>query len=179
MKYEQSHLIYDTWQAITAFSKVFDILKEQEWKVMDIRRQDVIGLVVSNELAMRTGVYGIQAGADWAQATTIRLDPEAFLQSIAYTNEAYRKIDYRFAGYPHYMKIQYEDMFDPLDEGKFQKSLVRTVSSFLGVQDEFNRTPALQKIGKRNPLDHVENRDEIRALIELKSAVNYSHPCEE
>ena len=66
------------------------------------------------------------------------------------------------------MKIDYEDMFDPSDDGRFHWRFVEKVSSFLGLENQFKRDPKLQKLMKGDPLANVENADEIHAVLEGK-----------
>ena len=57
VKYDQSHLLCEPWWSVNALPKIFSLIRERGWKVIDIHRRDVAGLVVSNQIAIKTKVY--------------------------------------------------------------------------------------------------------------------------
>lgn len=176
MKYDQSHLVYDAWQAVGTLPRIFRMMKERNWRVIDVHRRDLIGMVVSNEIAIQTGVYHIAAEDDLAPTSRtkrtpqpkIRLNPAALVREIELTIKAYRAVEDYFSDCSNYIQVNYEEMFDEAEGGMFSWRFVDNVSSFLGLNNAFRRDPKLQKLFKGDPFARIENVEEIRRTLNLQ-----------
>jgi hypothetical protein len=164
VKYDQAHLLCEAWWKIGQLPKLFFLIREHKWKVMDIHRRDLVGLCISNQVAIKTKIYHSSALAEGEKQTAkIQINPKQILRDVQVTRTVYQSIEAHFANRREYKKINYEDMFD--GDGVFSQHLLGGVSDFLGVHNLFDRTPKLQKLLSDDVLHHVENAAELRALI--------------
>ena len=165
VKYDQAHLLCEPWWKIGQLPRLFFLLREQRWRVIDIHRNDVVGLCISNQVAMQTKIYHSNALPEGEkQSARIRINPNQVLREIRATREVYQAIEMHFAR-REYKQLTYENMFD--SDGNFSQRTVDEVSEFLGVQNYFDRAPKLQKLLSGDVLDHVENASELRELLEV------------
>ncbi|HLY04349.1 MAG TPA: sulfotransferase [Rhizomicrobium sp.] len=165
VKYDQSHLLCEPWWKIGQLPRLFFLMREQRWRVIDIHRNDVVGLCISNQVAMQTKIYHSNALPEGEkQSARIRINPNQVLREIRATQQVYQMIETHFAARREYKKLNYENMFD--SDGNFSEQTVGEVSEFLGVQNHFDRAPRLQKLLSDDVLDHVENASELRELLE-------------
>jgi len=163
VKYDQAHLLCEPWWSLTALPKIFSLMREIGCKVIDVHRTDLIRLVISNKIAIQTKVYHsnkLEPGE--GQDAKIRIDPDRLLREISATAKAYEKVERHFRGYSNYLQISYEEMFA---EGEFSPALVGRVASFLGVSDQFDRKPQLNKLLVDNIFAYVENDAEVRERL--------------
>lgn len=166
VKYEQAHLLCQPWWGMTQLPKLFWLIKEKRWHVIDICRKDTIGAFISNQVAMKTGLYHSNGlDADGQQAAKVRIKPEALLNDISAAPKAHRRISQHFQRYGKYLNVNYEDMFD---SGLFSPVLLTRLADFFGVENNFDPEPKLSKILSENVLAHVENADEIRETLARK-----------
>jgi LPS sulfotransferase NodH len=172
VKYSQSHFVYDAWRDdLSALPKIFFLIKQQGWKAIDIRRDDMLALVVSNLVAMETKVYhstGLPEGRE--HRPKVRLDVSAVQTAIETKQESYRRVHRHFRGYAGYLNILYEAMFVDQAGTRFTDALARQLSEFLGVPDHFDRMPRLRKLLTGDTYSYIENAEEIRARFASRPA---------
>ena len=165
VKYDQAHLLCEPWWKIGQLPRLFFLFREQKWRVIDIHRNDVVGLCISNQVAMKTKIYHSNALPEGEkQSAKIRINPNQVLREVRATQEVYQTIEEHFANRREYKKLSYEDMFDT--DGNFSAQMIDDVSEFLGVHNYFDRVPRLQKLLSDDVMDHVENAAELRGLLE-------------
>lgn len=165
VKYDQAHLLCEPWWKIGQLPRLFFLLREHKWKVIDIHRNDVVGLCISNQVAMKTKIYHSSALPEGEkQDAKIRINPNQILREIRATREVYETIEQHFAHRREYKKLSYERMFDP--DGSFSAQMVDEICEFLGVHNYFDRAPKLQKLLSDDIMHHVENAAELREFLE-------------
>lgn len=170
VKYDQAHFIYDPWWRIGSLPKIFFLIRERGWKVIDIHRDDVVGQVVSNEVAIQTKIYhSTSLGPGARQAAKVLIKPERLRRELAAASSAYQLIGRHFGEYKKYLKLSYEEMFDSSAGGTFSAAMIERLGAFLGVDDKFDRSPKLTKLLDDDIYAHIENASEIRELLERLS----------
>jgi hypothetical protein len=164
VKYDQSHLVYEAWRDMNAIPSLFALIKSSGWSVIDIRRNGIADMIISNLMAIRTGVYQRALAEPPNQELKFKADLLHFERMVISTRESYRRIERYFAGYERYLKLIYEDMFDS-GSGDFSQGILKKASTFLGVDDLFDPQPRLQKLLRPDSLSYVENAEDVRALL--------------
>ena len=160
VKYDQAHLLCEPWWNINSLPRIFSLMREIGCKVIDLHRGDIVGLVISNRVAIETKIYHsnkLEPGE--GQDAKVRIDPDRLLREISATSRAYEKVNKYFRDYPHYLMLSYEEMFE---REAFSPGLVARIASFLGVSDQFDRKPTLNKLLVEDIFSYVENADEVR-----------------
>jgi Sulfotransferase family len=169
VKYDQAHLLCEPWWNVGALPRIFFLIRERGWKVIDIHRKDVVGLVVSNQVAIKTKVYhSTNLAPGESQSAKVHIDPARLEREVNTTETSYRRIADHFREYRKYLAVSYEEMFD--SDGNFSPDVLDRVSGFLGVENRFDAKPKLTKLLEKDLLSYVENPEEIRALIERRVA---------
>jgi hypothetical protein len=173
VKYDQAHLLCEAWWKIGQLPKILFLIREKKWRVIDIHRNDLVGLCISNQIAMQTKVYHSSALPEGEKQTAkIRINPDQILRDVQATRAVYENIQKHFTNRREYKLINYEAMFDP--EGSFSQNLIDDLSTFLGMQNFFDRSPKLQKLLSEDILHHVENASELRAILpELEEGASH------
>jgi LPS sulfotransferase NodH len=165
VKYDQAHLLCEAWWKLGQLPKIFFLIREKKWRVIDIHRNDLVGLCISNQVAMQTKVYHSSAlGEGEKQTAKIRINPDQILRDVQATRAVYESVQNHFGNRREYLKIRYEEMFDV--EGLFSSPIIESVGRHIGVQNYFDSTPRLQKLLSEDVLHHVENASELRKLLE-------------
>lgn len=168
VKYDQAHLLCEPWWSITSLPRIFSLMRDLGCKVIDVHRNDAVRLVISNHVAIQTQIYHsnkLEPGE--GQDAKVRIDPERLQREVNATLQAYQKVSRNFRGYPGYLQITYEEMFDG---DSFSEELIRRVASFLGVTNQFSRKPQLSKLLVDDIFSYVENADEVRASLGVQTA---------
>jgi hypothetical protein len=166
VKYDQAHLLCVPWWGITFLPKLFSLIREQEWRVIDIHRQDVVGMFVSNHVAIETGIYHSTApGHLHGQRPKVRVDPDALMRHVTATSQAYRRVGEHFRGYDKYLNVGYEEMFDDGGKGEFRAALLDRLSEFFVVANLFDPVPKLSKLLAEDPYAYIENAEQIRDVL--------------
>ncbi|HEY3776701.1 MAG TPA: sulfotransferase [Rhizomicrobium sp.] len=163
IKYDQAHLLCEPWWSIAALPRVFSLLRELGCRIIDVHRSDLVGLVISNQIAIQTKIYhSNKLGRGEVQDAKIRIDPQRLLKEVTATSKAYERIHRHFRDYKRYLMVTYEQMFD---REQFSASLLDRVASFLGVAGEFDPVPRLAKLLSDDTYAYVENAAELRAFL--------------
>jgi hypothetical protein len=168
VKYDQAHLLCEPWWNMGALPRIFFLIRERGWKVIDIHRKNVMGLVVSNQIAIKTKIYhSTNLPPGESQAAKVHIDPQRLAREVATTEGAYRRVAEHFGDYRKYLPVLYEEMFEA--NGEFSADVLSQVSQFLGVDNKFDPKPKLAKLLENDVFSHIENAAEIRALMEQRS----------
>lgn len=163
VKYDQAHLLCEPWWSLNALPRIFSLMREIGCKVIDVHRTDIVRLVISNRVAIETQIYHsnrLEPGED--HEAKVRIDPDRLMREVASTTKAYEKVKRHFRGSANYLQISYEEMFE---QGEFSAMLVARIASFLGLTDEFDRKPQLNKLLADDVFSYVENADEVRERL--------------
>jgi Sulfotransferase family len=167
VKYDQAHLLCEPWWNLSSLPRIFSLIRERGWKVIDIHRKDIVGLVVSNQIAIKTKVYhSTNLPPGESQSAKVHINAARLEREVNTTENSYRRIAEHFRNYRKYLAVSYEEMFD--GEGNFSADVLDRVSQFLGVQNRFDAKPKLTKLLDKDLLSYVENTEEVRALIDRR-----------
>jgi hypothetical protein len=169
VKYDQAHLLCEPWWSINSLPRIFSLMRELGCKVIDVHRRDLVGLIISNRIAIQTKIYhSNKLDPGEGQQARVRIDPERLVREVSATAKAYDKVSRHFRGYPEYMLVEYEEMFE---SEEFSSSLILRVSKFLGVSNQFERKPQLSKLLVDDIFSYIENGDEVREHLARQAAV--------
>jgi hypothetical protein len=166
VKYDQAHLLCEPWLRIGKLPRLFFMMREKKWKVIDLHRRDVFKLNVSNMVAIHSSIYhstALEPGQ--IQTAKVRIDSTKLEEDIEATHNAYAALTAHFAGRPQYKRIYYEDMFTDESGTSFSPALLDDVAKFLGIRNVFDGSPRLQKLLKDDVFSYIENVAEIRELL--------------
>ncbi len=169
VKYDQAHSVFAPWQDMNALPRLFALMKQFGWYVIDIERSDVLAMSISNMIAMKRKVYHVEANrARDEDDVKISVDTKLLQRDIESTVISYSRLHRFFSGYPKYSRVAYENMFDESGE-MFSPELIAQLARFLELPDRFNRAPKLRKVLASDPFVHILNVDEVRrAVAEIK-----------
>jgi len=135
--------------------------------VLHLIRKNTLRLIISNALARQTGIWHRtkERGAE-ETLPRIRLQAKELPAEIRYALKLTQDYQTRFAGYPGYEEIVYEDLVRERNFPQTSANL-RTLAHFLGKKPNGSSHAAIRfkKTTPDDPSDVVENWDEvIRAL---------------
>jgi hypothetical protein len=164
LKSDQAHLIHEEWWHVAAPPRLFSLIKEHGWKVIDLRRRDLLALVVSSMVATATRTYhSFDLAEGTRQTARIRVEPRELLSLIRATEAGYRLLSGQFKAYSGHLGLIYEDLFDP--SGRFSGATLARLAAFLGVENRFDPAPRLEKLLTGDIFSYVENADEVKAFL--------------
>jgi len=166
VKYDQAHLLCVPWWNITSLPRLFSLIRERGWRVIDIHRQNSLAMLVSNDVAIATGIYHSRALADGhEQRAKVHIKPESLVRQLRATTLAYRSVAEHFRDYDKYIRVTYEEMFGGHEGRHFKPALLNGLSTFLGINNAFDPVPRLRKLLVEDIFAHIENADEIRDVL--------------
>jgi|SRR5580692_9434271 hypothetical protein len=165
VKYDQTQLLVDPWRSLGSLPRIFSLMRDRSWRVIDIHRNEILDQIVSNRVAIKTKIYHSdkQTRAEGAMVK-VRLDPKQLRREINWALNSYHAVSQHFKDYDGYMMVSYEEMFDA--DGDFSASLTENLSAFLGLENKFDRKPKLVKLLDSNVYSHIENDIEIREFVD-------------
>jgi len=167
IKYDQAHLICEPWWTLEGLPRLLFLMRERKWKVIDLHRQDIFRLVISNQIAIQTKIYhsnSLKPGE--RHSASAHIDPQQLVFNAKNTKAAYSAISNHFKGRKEYRLAYYEDMFADASGSSFSEAFAEGIAKFLGVDNVFNLAPKLQKLLSEDVYSYISNADEIRALVE-------------
>ena len=145
IKYEHLTLVPEAWQLPFTNPPMLRLLKRTKAKVIHLRRQHFYS-VMSNLVAVNTGNYHQAAGAgegSEAAAPAITAERSVVLAAMKKRKRAADIVDTTFDD-AHRLPLDYENVFD--EDGAFKAEVCARVASFVGLEDRFERQPALRKV---------------------------------
>lgn len=162
IKYEHLNLIHDAWQLPFTNPPMLRLIKRSGLKVVHLRRQHFYS-VLSNLVAVQTGRYHKPAddSAKLPEKRPVSVERALVLSSMKKRKRAADTVDSAFDEHQR-LSIDYEGVFD--DAGDFQPAVCERLASFLGVDNQFERQPALKKVIDEPLSSVITNFDEIRDL---------------
>jgi hypothetical protein len=166
VKYDQAHLISQPFWPLAKLPPLFYLMRENRWRIIDIHRENVHALVISNCVAMQTNIYhSTDLAPGTAQRAVVRIDPDDLADELFLSAEAYRLIGDHFAHHREYLLVSYEEMFTIGYRKRFRRELLEKLGRFFNIENRFDRVPHLKKILDADALAHVQNKAEILPLI--------------
>lgn len=170
VKYDQAHLLCEPWLRVGRLPRLYFLVREKKWKVIDIHRRDPFRLNISNQIAIQSQIYHSSAlEPGQKQTTKVHINAERLVEEVRATQDAYDAVARHFRGYGLYKQIFYEDMFADDDGTTFSNSLVADLAKFLNVGNAFDRTPKLQKLLQQDIFSYIKNAAQIRTLMDSYS----------
>jgi hypothetical protein len=162
IKYEHLNLVHDAWQLPFTNPPMLRLIKRSRLKVVHLRRQHFYS-VLSNLVAVQTGRYHKPAddSAKLPEKRAVSVERALVLSSMKKRKRAADTVDSAFDEQQR-LSIDYEDVFD--GAGDFQPAVCERLAGFLGVENKFERQPALKKVIDEPLSAIITNYDEIRDL---------------
>lgn len=162
IKYEHLNLIHDAWQLPFTNPPMLRLIKRSRHKVVHLRRQHFYS-VLSNLVAVQTGRYHKPAdeSTKLPEKRAVAVERALVLSSMKKRKRAAEVVDSAFDDHQR-VSIDYEGVFD--EAGDFQPAICERLASFLGVDNLFERQPALKKVIDEPLSAVITNYDEIRDL---------------
>lgn len=145
VKYEHLTLINEAWQLPFTNPPMLKLIKRSKVKVVHLRRQHFYS-VLSNLVAVHTGRYHMpkdKDGADLPEKHVVPVDRQVLLSSMKKRKRTADLVDSAFDDKQR-LSLDYEGVFD--GNGDFQPDVIERLAAFLGVENEFERVPALKKV---------------------------------
>jgi hypothetical protein len=162
IKYEHLNLVTDAWQLPFTNPPVLRLIKRSKLKVVHLRRQHFFS-VMSNLVAVQTGRYHKPANDSTAlpEKRAVTVERALVLASMRKRKRAADVVDGAFEESQR-LSVDYEGIFE--DSGDFQPAVCERLASFLGVDNHFERQPALKKVIDEPLSAVISNYEEIRDL---------------
>ncbi|MEE9429064.1 MAG: sulfotransferase [Paracoccaceae bacterium] len=136
---------------------------EKNLRVIGLKRTNVLERMISNEFLAATGVVLSRSVDTDRQNRLLHLEPDTVIRKLEIISAENRMLTNILHSIEkdRLFTLEYEDLY--LDPERTIKT-VRGLYSFLGVSD-FTPRIRMTKIIKKNPLDSLENGDQIREII--------------
>lgn len=162
IKYEHLNLISDAWQLPFTNPPMLRLIKRSGLKVVHLRRQHFFS-VLSNLVAVQTGRYHKPAddSAKLPEKRAVTVERALVLSSMKKRKRAADTVDQSFEDAQR-LAIDYEGVFDAA--GDFQPGVCERLAAFMGVDNQFERQPALKKVIDEPLSAVITNYEEIRDL---------------
>jgi hypothetical protein len=140
-------------------------LIEKQWPIIHLIRTDLLAAVFSHIRARETGVW-MTKGADHCDNFSLSVDPSAIVNALAQRRQAIQRYRREFKG-ARLLELVYEEFMDA-PNGISEPALEKIVK-FLGISDEFSRTPQTRKLITRPLSQAIENYDDVVAAAATRN----------
>ena len=136
VKYNTTHFLSEAWANNITSPFLFDLITEQQIKVINVTRKNYLRFTLSNQKAKATGDWHIwgKRAAEYRDRPT-RIDCAGLLEEFRIRADEDEAIRRRFDGYPGYLSCEYRDLFGP--DGKLSPSFRRSITQLLDLSDEW------------------------------------------
>lgn len=132
---------------------------DRQWPVIHLIRTDLLAAILSHMRARETGVW-MTKNPDHRDTFSTTVDPAGVLNSVAGRRHAIQKYRRDFEG-ARLLELVYEEFVD--SPNGISEPAMERIRDFLGVADEFSRTPETRKLITRPLSETIENYDEVLA----------------
>jgi hypothetical protein len=130
---------------------------DKQWPVIHLIRTDLVAATFSQLRARKTGIYVTKA-PNYRDTYSGAVDAVQMVKGVAQRRRLIQQYRRDLAG-AKILEIAYEDLIDaPNGISDFAMEKIR---DFLGVTDEFSRTPATTKLITQPMSQAIENYDEV------------------
>ena len=112
VKYNTTHFLSEAWANNITSPFLFDLITEQQIKVINVTRKNYLRFTLSNQKAKATGDWHIwgKRAAEYRDRPT-RIDCAGLLEEFRIRADEDEAIRRRFDGYPGYLSCEYRDLF--------------------------------------------------------------------
>jgi hypothetical protein len=132
---------------------------DRQWPVIHLIRTDLLAAVLSHMRARETGEW-MTKKPDHCDTFSTTVDPAGIVNSVVGRKNAIQKYRRDFQG-ARLLELIYEEFVDA-PNGISEPAMER-IREFLGVTDEFSRTPETRKLITRPMSQTIENYDDVLA----------------
>ncbi len=163
VKYNSTQWMLRNWQPLSQCPRLFDYIKQNNFKVIHLTRQNALRQWVSGELAARRKVWSISPGTqELPQSICIEIEPLLWtLQGMYEEDDLIWKALW---GYD-VLGLEYADLFLQPD-GRVPQPILKEISDWFGVVCTFENKPHCAKQLARPLTALIENYDEVKRVIE-------------
>lgn len=145
---------------------LWDFLKQRtDIRILHLRRKNLIKVIASRELAMKTGVWIDHSGGEQTDAS-VSISPEAFKAEIETTQQWERSLPEFFSEHP-YQELVFEDLV------KTPEASLSEIQQFLGLSQSLKPISATKRQAKRPLSEILENFDELKAAFKGSDWARY------
>ncbi len=167
IKIESLHLIEGNWRMPGPDFQLFSHLRDAGVPVILLTRNDLVARYVSGQVAERRGAYHSYHGTSGQDVEPFAIDIDAIKAQVTQIEATHATIRSTFVGQDQFVELAYEDIFVPDgDSGntRFVDGLSQKMATCLGVMDQFDSTPRLQKVsGGKGYQDAITNWEDVEA----------------
>ncbi|MEM6615068.1 MAG: hypothetical protein AAF619_00920 [Pseudomonadota bacterium] len=149
-----------TWQRITNVSIWLEKMSTRGWKILYLRRQNILKQIVSNAFAEAAGIYHHRQGQNTKRPNQIDIPVDKLYRSISWRltqldaeRKALNGLDY--------LELLYDRDLETPDS---QRQTFERIQSFLDV-DVINLKARLQKAVNRPMSQLISNYDEVHSAL--------------
>lgn len=170
MKFECLHLADGNYRDPGYDFSFFDAVLQSGCPVILVERRDHVARYLSLETAVQQQrFHSYQTGrADRG----VTIDLERMARIVATTQAQIAWVQERFAAYPKFLHLAYEDMFlrDGQGASHFDPALATRLAELLGVENRFDAAPRLERLSGNPGADPIINRAEVEAWRASRNA---------
>ena len=146
-------------------------LIKQKWPVIHLIRTDLLAATFSHIRARETGVW-MTKGPDHCDTFSTCVDPPALLRAMAQRRQAIQRYRRDFKG-AKLLELVYEQVID--GPNGINETTLEQLGEFLGLADQFSRTPETKKLITQPMNQALQNYDEvITAAADRKVALTFA-----
>jgi LPS sulfotransferase NodH len=149
-----------SWQRVRDVRGWLSTLQGRGWKIIYLRRENLLRHVVSNVFAEAAGTYHHRSGTTTKRPDRITLDVERLRRGIDFRRRNLAAERQALSGLDR-LELVYER---DLESAEVQAQTFARIQSFLGVE-EVDLTPRLRKAVAKPLAQLVENYDDVRAVL--------------
>ena len=137
---------------------------DRQWPVIHLIRTDLLAAILSQVRARETGVW-MTKKSDHCDTFSTTVDPVGIVNSVAGRSHAIKKYRRDFQG-ARLLELIYEKFVDA--PNGISESDMERIREFLGVTDEFSRTPETRKLITRPMSQTIENYEDVLAAAAIR-----------
>ncbi len=166
VKYNSVHQADPTWRMPTEVPEMLRIFADRGYRVIHLKRRDVLGMTTSLFRGGLTGQFGA-VSTDEIKRVTFRINPSDYLRTLRYLVEGEAAIDGWLGDLEaRCYDLYYESLFSGAPGSPFAPATFAALGRFLDLSmDGLDLTPAYKKLAPRSMRDEVENHDELIAAV--------------
>ena len=167
IKYNSIRSLSGYWDSDYGSHDFTSFITSRNIPVLHLIRKNILKTIVSNKLALETGVWHrAEERREDEALPKVRLNPKSVLFDILYAFKLTQDYQVRFSGYPRYEEIIYEDFVREQDLPEPGVNL-RTLSCFLERSPIASRPVTLpfKKTTPADPAEVVENWPEVIRIL--------------
>jgi LPS sulfotransferase NodH len=132
---------------------------DRQWPVIHLIRTDLVAAIFSQLRARKTGVYVTKA-PNYRDTSSDAVDAVQMVRGVVQRRRLIQQYRRDFGG-ARLLEVTYEGLIDA--PNGISESVLERIRAFLGVTDEFSRTPETTKLITKPMNQAIENYDEIVA----------------